>query len=333
MVSLVSRNVRRVLKSARRSSPRPVASATEETRTLQRNTPMVPSHPLPPGSSRGTILVLTGLNAGRLAGVDHRGLVVGRSGDVDLVVDDPAVSYRHVRIAIDVNDVFYVEDLDSTNGTFVAGHRVMRSVLVPGDTIQLGPELKLRFSLSSETDESLQRRLYESSVRDPLTRTFSRAYFADRMMVEIAVANRAESEAALLMIDLDGLKQVNDRHGHLSGDRALSFVAATIARAIRMGDLLARYGGDEFVVLASRTSLAQALVLAERVRRAVAHLCFVAGGERVVMTVSVGVASLREIEVDAPPKEALLKLADDRLYEAKRAGRNRVRPVTAQTAA
>jgi two-component system cell cycle response regulator len=294
---------------------------------------MVPSHPLPSGSSRGTILVLTGLNAGRLAGVDHQGLVVGRAGDVDLVLDDPAVSHRHVRIAIDANDAFYIEDLDSTNGTFVAGRRVMRTVLVPGDTIQLGPELKLRFSLSSETDESLQRRLYESSVRDPLTRTFNRAYFADRMMVEIAVASRAESEAALLMIDLDGLKQVNDRHGHLSGDRALSFVAASIARAIRMGDLLARYGGDEFVVLANRTSLAQALVLAERVRRAVAHLCFVAGGERVVVTVSVGVASLREIDVDAPPKEALLKLADDRLYAAKRAGRNRVHPVTAPTAA
>ena len=245
---------------------------------------MLPSCPLPPGTSRGTVLVLTGLNAGRVAAVNQNGLVVGRRDDADLVVDDPAVSHRHARIAIDAADGFYIEDLDSTNGTFVAGHRVRLSNLAPGDVIQLGPELQLRFSLSSETDESLQRRLYESSVRDPLTRVFNRAYFADRLMVEIAVATRHPCEAALLMIDLDGLKQVNDRHGHMAGDRALSFVAARIARAIRVGDLLARYGGDEFVVLASRTSLSRALVVAERVRRAVADLCFIAGGERVSMT-------------------------------------------------
>ena len=160
-----------------------------------------------------------------------------------------------------------------------------------------------------------------------MTRAFNRAYLADRLMVEIAVVRRYGCEAALLMVDLDGLKQVNDCHGHLAGDRALSFVAARIASAIRMGDLMARYGGDEFVVLAGRTSLDQALVLAERVRRAVAHLCFVAGGERIAMTLSVGVASLREVEADSQPKEALLGLADERLYSAKRAGRNCVRPV------
>jgi two-component system, cell cycle response regulator len=326
------RAVRRVREGARDATLRHVAASAKKTRSAHRDTPLVPSHPLPPGSSRATVLVLTGPNAGRLAGVDHRGFVVGRGDDVDLVVDDPAVSQRHARIAIDANDVFYIEDLDSMNGTFVGGHRVRKSTLAPGDAIQLGPELQLRFSLSNETDESLQRRLYESSVRDPLTRAFNRAYFADRLMIEIAVAARSECEAALLMIDLDGLKQVNDRHGHLSGDRALSFVAARIARAIRMGDLLARYGGDEFVVLASRTSLAQALILAERVRSAVAQLCFVAGGERVAMTVSVGVASLREVDADARTKEALLGLADERLYSAKRAGRNRVHPVPALAA-
>ena len=187
-------------------------------------------------------------------------------------------------------------------------------------------------SATTASANALQRRLYESSVRDPLTRAFNRAYFADRFMVETAVATRSGCEAALLMIDLDGLKQVNDRHGHLSGDRALSFVAARIAGAIRMGDVLARYGGDEFVVLAGRTSLDRALILAERVRGSVAHLCFVAGGERIAITVSVGVASLREVEADSQPKQALLRLADERLYSAKRAGRNCVHPAPAISA-
>jgi two-component system, cell cycle response regulator len=146
-------------------------------------------------------------------------------------------------------------------------------------------------------------------------------------MVEIAVAHRGDGETALLMIDLDGLKQVNDRYGHLSGDRALSFVAARIASVTRMGDVLARYGGDEFVVLAGRTSLAQAVVLAERVRDVVEQLCFSAGGERVAMTVRVGAASLHEVEAHGGSGEAVIALADERLYAAKRAGKNRVYPL------
>ncbi len=115
------------------------------------------------------------------------------------------------------------------------------------------------------------------------------------------------------MIDLGGLKRVNDRHGHPSGDRALSFVAASMASVTRLGDVLARYGGDEFAVIAARTDVAEALVIAERVRQAVAQVHFAAGGERVTMMVSVGVASCSKLLAgDADPGEALIALADER---------------------
>jgi len=287
----------------------------------------LPSRPLPAGTSRGTILVLTGPNAGRVAVVEAHGIVVGRGEEADLAVNDPAVSSRHARVAAGPDGGFHIEDLESTHGTFVAGRRVRLAPLSSGDAIQLGPGLKLRFTLSEETDESLQRRLYESSVRDRLTGVFNRAYFADRMMVEAALARRGAA-VSLLMIDLDGLKRVNDRHGHLSGDRALSFVAARMAGATRLGDVLARYGGDEFVVVAGRTDLAEALVLAERLRQVVAQVHFAAGGERVTVTVSVGVGCSSELQAggDADPVEALIALADERLHEAKRAGGNRVHP-------
>jgi two-component system cell cycle response regulator len=291
---------------------------------VSHNTPLLPSRPLPAGSSRGTLLVLSGSDAGRLAVVGE-GLVVGSGEAADFVLDGEGLSRRHARVAVGPDATFYVEDLASTNGTFVAGRRVSVSPLSPGDAIQLGPELVLRFSVNNETDESLQRRLYESAVRDALTGVFNRAYFADRLMVEVAVARRGDEPPCLLMIDVDGLKQLNDRHGHLSGDRALSFVAASIAGSARAGDVVARYGGDEFVILASRTRMDQALVLAERVRQAVARLCFGAGGERVAMTVSIGVASLRELEADAR-SDGLVALADRRLYAAKHEGRNRVHP-------
>jgi len=182
----------------------------------RRDTPLLPpARRRPTGRSRGTLLVLTGTNAGQLVVVSRRGVIIGRGAGADLALDDLAVSARHARVAIGPDGAPYVEDLDSTNGTFVGGRRVGTSSLVAGDALQLGPDVVLRFSLSHETDDSLQRRLYESSVRDPLTCTFNRAYFADRLMVEIAVARRSEDDTSLLMIDLDGLKQVNDRHGHL----------------------------------------------------------------------------------------------------------------------
>ncbi len=289
--------------------------------------PLLRSRPPAAGGSRATILVLTGPSAGRIVVVESHGVVVGSGQDADLVVVDPAVDRRHARVAASPRGGFHIEDLESTHGTFVAGRRVNVAPLASGDAIQLGPGLKLRFSLSAETDDSLHRRLYESSVRDRLTRVFNHAYFADRMTVEATLARRGQGDAALLLIDLDGLARVNDRHGHLSGDRALSFIAARIASVTRLGDLLARYGGDEFVVVAPRTDLAEALVLAERVRQGVAEVRFGARGERVTVTVSVGVACSSELqEVDADPADALIALAGERLHEAKRAGGNRVHP-------
>jgi diguanylate cyclase (GGDEF)-like protein len=124
------------------------------------------------------------------------------------------------------------------------------------------------------------------------------------------------------MVDVDGLKQINDRFGHLAGDRALCLTAAAILNAVRTGDCVARYGGDEFVILAQADS-AEAERLAERVRRAVEGLQLGAGAEAVPITVSIGAASLSELQPTDDPT-AWLEAADRRAYRAKAAGRNRV---------
>lgn len=163
-------------------------------------------------------------------------------------------------------------------------------------------------------------RLLELARRDPLTGLFNIRVLQERLAGEFARALRYRSPLSLLLLDLDGLKQVNDRHGHRAGDEALRGVAAAVSLGARTTDLGVRYGGDEFALLAPNTPRSAALVLAERIRGLVSRAA-IAGGAPV--TASVGVVTL---DPDAPPESALslLTAADQALYAAKRAGRNRV---------
>ncbi len=246
-------------------SPIPVAEGGEH-----RRTPMLPPVPLRIGGGRGTLTVMNGLDAGRIAAIEGgAAVVVGRDPDVDLWSDDPSISRRHARFGRDAEGNVYVEDLGSTNGTFVRGQRVTLARLAPGDYVQLGATLLVRFEIIDGTDEALRRQLYEASVLDPLTHAYNRRYFAKRLAAEVAHARRGRTSLAALMFDVDHFKEFNDRFGHLPGDRALCFVTAQVMRLIREEDLLARYGGDEFVALA-RTPEDQAVRLAGRLRGAIA---------------------------------------------------------------
>jgi two-component system cell cycle response regulator len=284
---------------------------------------VVPLRPYAAGGTRATLMVLTGASAGQLVTVDGAAVLIGRAADANLIVDEAGVSSHHARVGCTAEGGFYVQDLESENGTFVGSQRIDVASLSEGDRIQLGPHLRMRFAMLDATEESLYRRLYESSVRDPLTQVFNRRYLAERLVAEIAHARRTKEEVAILMADLDRLKQVNDRFGHLAGDRALCLVASCLLGVIRVEDVLARYGGDEFVILARETDRAEATLLAERIRRAIETLPMgAAGGQRVRMTMSVGVASLLEVEPTDEPALALLALADERMYRAKRSREN-----------
>ncbi len=286
------------------------------------HTPLLPAQPLRVGQLRGLLTVMSGLDAGRVATIEGAAIVVGRDPEADLWTEDPAVSRRHARFGHDPEGHVYVQDLESTNGTFLHDRRVSIARLEPGDYVQLGGALLVRFEFTDATDEALRRQLYESSVLDPLTRAYNRRYLAQRLGAEVAHALRTGAPLAALMLDLDHFKDFNDRHGHLAGDRALRFVAAQVMRLIRAGDLLARYGGEEFVVV-SRSAGDEALLLAERLRSTVASMGFSVAGASTPVSVSIGVASLSELTAGEDPS-ALVRRADERLYQAKLGGRNRV---------
>jgi two-component system cell cycle response regulator len=163
-------------------------------------------------------------------------------------------------------------------------------------------------------------RLAELSVTDPLTLLSNARGLSERLDAELTRARRYQESIGLLALDLDGLKSINDRFGHRAGDDALRTVAEVIRSELRGSDTAARWGGDEFAVVAPNTSAAAALALAERIRALVSRQ-----RGRWPLRLSVGVATIEAGTAgDARDAVALMRAADTALYEAKRGGRDRV---------
>jgi diguanylate cyclase (GGDEF)-like protein len=188
------------------------------------------------------------------------------------------------------------------------------------DDDAFGPnELRLFDAIGGQAAAAVENaRLYALANVDGLTGLYVRRYFDLRVTEEIERARRFGTSFALVMLDLDDFKRLNDTYGHLVGDRALREVAAVAQRQLRGVDLAARYGGEELAFLLPRTSLADAHAVAERIRAAIAAHDF--GGQTI--TASLGVAGWTEAGVEDP--ERLVERADAALYRAKAAGKNRV---------
>ena len=160
------------------------------------------------------------------------------------------------------------------------------------------------------------------AVTDELTGLYNRRYFDRHLNVMLSKAQEQDRDIALMILDIDHFKAVNDNHGHDVGDAVLREFAARLRRNIRGVDLACRFGGEEFVVLMPDTDTGQAEAVAERVRQSMVEKPFEVGPTRPLsVTVSAGVA-LKESQADTP--ETLVKRADVALYRAKREGRNRV---------
>ncbi len=271
---------------------------------------------------RPSLTMLSGPNAGCVYSLDQSEVLIGRDNDAYVHIDDPSVSRRHARVVRRGVQLF-LEDLGSTNGTFAAGRRVALTELSSGDRIQIGPKYTLRFAVTDEEEERLQRQLYEGATRDPLTQAFNRKYLWERLTAEIAHARRHKSALAVLLFDIDEFKQTNDVHGHLAGDAVLRGVADRVHQLLRLEDVFARFGGEEFVILIRAAAPADASQLAERVRAQVEAMRVTTNDAVLKVTVSIGVATLADLADGAAGRELIAK-ADERLYRAKALGRNRV---------
>ncbi len=290
-----------------------------------KKTAQVEVKPAPASASvrRAVLTVLSGGPPGLLVPIAAVGTTVGRTDESSLVLDDESLSRRHARFFCDAGRCF-VEDLGSTNGTFVDGVPVQERVAVEeGARVQLGSGTVLRVGWQDEAQIEAVRRLYEASVADPLTGVYNRQFLDERLRAEHSYASRHGTPLSVLFVDADHFKHVNDTPGHAAGDEVLRRIAHALRETVRSEDLVARIGGEEFVVVLRGIPESGVLAAAERVRACVEALAIEHEGARIPVTVSVGAATCSpERPVGSP--EALVAMADAALYRAKEAGRNRV---------
>ncbi len=167
----------------------------------------------------------------------------------------------------------------------------------------------------------LYEKVQKLSITDGLTKLYSHRYFKQRLEEEMILANRYSSHLSLLIMDIDHFKQYNDNYGHVAGDYVLMEVAKILKSQSDVTHLVARYGGEEMVLIASETTKDQAMELAEKIRKAIESHAFTIGKESTVVRVSVGVATFPQ---DAKTNLDLIGKADKALYAAKENGRNQV---------
>jgi two-component system, cell cycle response regulator len=247
--------------------------------------------------------------------------IIGRTAGADVVIPESSVSRSHavIRRASPGADDFEVVDLGSTNGTFVGGERVDRLALKPGSEIAIGGRI-LTFEMVDKADVACRSRIVQLIHLDEVTGLLTRRSLLRAFETELVRTERFQHPMSLLMMDLDHFKLLNDTHGEVVGTHGLAEVGALIRETTRVTDVSGRYGGEEFISFLPETDTAAALMVAERIRVALAARTFDYGGTSYQVRMSIGIATYPADGADA---EALVRSAETALYRAKALGRNR----------
>jgi diguanylate cyclase (GGDEF)-like protein len=267
---------------------------------------------------RPALLVLTHAEVGTRC-VLERTTLVGRDPQAGLVLSDLGVSFRHALLE-DRGDAWAVLDLSSTNGTMVNGELVSEHVLVPGDRVAFGKTI-VRFEVQDAVDQRYDDVLDRLLNVDDLSGLFVRRKFDRELRTLIDAAQRRDEPVGLLVMDLDGVKKINDAHGHVFGAHVIGDSGHVLGKVLGERGIASRFGGDEFLAALPNADLAKTEALGEELRAAIDAHPFAYEGVPLDVTISVGVASLPE---SASDPASLFRVGDEALYRAKQAGKNRV---------
>lgn len=274
------------------------------------------------------ILVLIGHPQTRKLGQRYRipfgeSLEIGRSNECTISFPDAlSVSRVHSRMGFDARGV-WVQDQGSTNGTLINQCLISeRTYLESGDRIEMGAIL-LKFLRERDIEAAYFDTLHQLALQDGLTEIANKRRFDDELEREFCRARRHDRQLSLILFDIDTLKPINDRYGHLCGDLVLQTIARLVALQMRREEVVARIGGDEFGIITAEVGADGAEILAERLRIAIqgalAEPEFAEG--KLLVTCSFGVA---ELTPGMANKRDLVEAADRALRMSKEDGRNRV---------
>ena len=262
----------------------------------------------------------TGPTMGTRYAISDQPIVIGRASDCEIRINDHSVSRRHARIQPGA-DGYYVVDLQSTNGTYINDVPTSMYKLKDGDYVRVGNCI-YRFLMGGNVENEYHEEIYRLTIIDGLTEIHNKRYLMEFLDRELARSSRHNRPLSLIMIDIDRFKAINDEFGHLGGDFTLRELAIRIKGSVRKEELFARYGGEEFAVVLPETPLDGALIVADRIIKVVAQTPFIFEDKTFQVTVSAGLTAT-EGEANITPIE-LIRRSDEKLYQAKNEGRNRV---------
>jgi two-component system, cell cycle response regulator len=306
---------------AARRTPVPVSerSSSAADIAVSKTTPMGVAVQLPTPS----LMVVAGPDVGAVAHLQDAMFLVGRDPSCQLQLKDESVSRFHISIKQGPEGSLIIRDLNSTNGTYIAGKRIHTERLREGDKILLGQNTLIRFQKLGAVGESDWEQLYHTSTRDGVTGAYNQRACLEKIATDLAYAKRRAAPCSLILFNIDCFKRVNDMYGHPTGDLVLSATAKTVSSTIRTEDVFGRYQGEEFIVFGLDTNLLGASSFAERIRDSVERQHVVAndGTRRIVrVTVSLGIAATSAPHLYSV--DHLLSEAGSNLHQAKVKGRN-----------
>jgi two-component system cell cycle response regulator len=248
-------------------------------------------------------------------------LAIGRAPESDVCIRDMSISQHHARVVVNPAGEVFVEDLGSTNGTYVNGEKVVRHALWDGDKVHIGPHHVLKFCYQVNAAPEAAGRGEAAVPRDALTGIYARQYLLMRIDEDFIQAKMQHKDLALLLFDVDCFEEMKETHGPGAGDMVLREVAKVVSSVLRREDIFARYDNHTFVVLLRNLTVAEVVVLAQRIGRVVKFNPFLHEGGKIGVTVSLGIGSLTGNMKNAMD---LISEAQAFLNKARRAGRDTI---------
>ncbi|MCA1771340.1 MAG: diguanylate cyclase [Halomonas sp.] len=243
--------------------------------------------------------------------------------DLDMPTTDGITLCRQLKAEHELSDIpviFLTGTMDVQTKVLAFELGAVDYVTKPFDAVEL--KARVRSALRTKRYHDL---LTTKAQIDALTGLWNRGYLNDRLAVEMSVLERKGLPVAVAMIDIDHFKPINDTYGHPFGDAVIQRIAGVLGNTSRDSDVVCRYGGEEFAIILRDTPSAGAMLVAERMRKAVETLQLTSGQTPVPLTVSIGIAGSDRVDDTATDSgKHLLEAADRALYRAKKAGRNRV---------